>query len=101
MAKELVEKNGIGKSADAIWKQFKREHERLFPVRTLEADAKPGLDIPSVHGAGTPESSTTIIDSALDHKDIRLLGDRLEELRTTRRRVRATPAEQGVLFTWK
>ncbi|MGB8131142.1 MAG: hypothetical protein WCG81_15235 [Candidatus Angelobacter sp.] len=33
MAKELVEKNGIGESADAVWKQLNAEHQHLFPMQ--------------------------------------------------------------------
>jgi len=31
MARELVEKNGIGESADAIWKELHQGHQKLFP----------------------------------------------------------------------
>jgi len=31
MARELVERNGIGESADAVWKVLSAEHQKLFP----------------------------------------------------------------------
>jgi hypothetical protein len=31
MARELVERNGIGASADAVWKALNAEHQKLFP----------------------------------------------------------------------
>jgi hypothetical protein len=34
MAKELVEKNGIGEGADLVWKRLNAEHQRLFPAQT-------------------------------------------------------------------
>ena len=32
MARELVERNGIGESADAVWKALNAEHQKLFPT---------------------------------------------------------------------
>jgi len=32
MARELVERNGIGETADAVWKALNAEHEKLFPA---------------------------------------------------------------------
>src|SRR5882672_4562620 len=32
MARELVERNGIGETADAIWKALNAENQRLFPM---------------------------------------------------------------------
>jgi hypothetical protein len=36
MARELVEKNGIGDNADAIWRAFHLEHQKLFPTDRQE-----------------------------------------------------------------
>src|SRR2546425_5955672 len=32
MARELVERNGIGETADAVWKALNAEHQKLFPT---------------------------------------------------------------------
>lgn len=32
MARELVERNGIGESADAVWKALNAEHQKLLPA---------------------------------------------------------------------
>ena len=32
MARELVERNGIGDTADAVWKALNAEHQKLFPT---------------------------------------------------------------------
>jgi WD domain, G-beta repeat len=32
MARELVEKNGIGETADNVWRALTREHQKLFPT---------------------------------------------------------------------
>ena len=34
MARELVEQNGIGETADAIWKALNAENQKLFPTTT-------------------------------------------------------------------
>src|SRR6185312_16118136 len=42
MARELVEKNGIGDTADAVWRSLNEEHQKLFPTvqpREPEIDA--------------------------------------------------------------
>jgi hypothetical protein len=43
MARELVEKNGIGESADAVWRQLNMEHQRLF-VHPMAADSLPARE---------------------------------------------------------
>lgn len=32
MARELVERNEVGESADAVWKALNAEHQKLFPM---------------------------------------------------------------------
>jgi superfamily II DNA or RNA helicase len=34
MARELVERNGIGDGADSVWKALSAEHQKLFPAAT-------------------------------------------------------------------
>jgi len=38
MARELVERNGIGESADAVWKALNAEHQKLFPTASESLD---------------------------------------------------------------
>ncbi len=38
MARELVETNGIGESADAVWKALNSEHQKLFPTAPEPAE---------------------------------------------------------------
>jgi superfamily II DNA or RNA helicase len=92
MAKELVEKNGIGESADAVWKQLNAEHQRLFPTRTA-ADVLTAL--PSVIETEMPANSVL---QALNSRSALVFGQRREESRTQRRRPRAPAPEQGLLF---
>jgi hypothetical protein len=98
MAKELVEKNGIGESADAVWKQLNAEHQRLFPTRQQTGDAMPALDIPSVIEMDDRVACNGPIEAALQCQSVLVFGQRQEELRGARRRPRPPAAEQGLLF---
>jgi hypothetical protein len=98
MAKELVEKSGIGESADAVWKQLNAEHQRLFPTRQETGDAMPALDIPSVIEMDDQVPCNGLIEAALQCQSVLVFGQRQEELRGARRRPRPPAAEQGLLF---
>jgi hypothetical protein len=39
MARELVARNGIGDSADAVWKALNAEHKKLFPTASQSVEA--------------------------------------------------------------
>jgi hypothetical protein len=63
MARELVEKNRIGESADAVWKTLNGEHRRIFgagaevPVSEVEHIGKGGTGEPadaSAHALALP-----------------------------------------------
>jgi hypothetical protein len=45
MARELVERNGIGESADAVWKALNREHQKLFPTAFEPGDEVASADL--------------------------------------------------------
>jgi len=76
MARELVEKGGVGQSADAIWDELKRERgthvasgpKLVEPVALDENDAAPSL-LPALEGspsAGLP--GLTLVHSNLKPK---------------------------------
>ena len=94
MAKELVEKNGIGESADSVWKALNSEHQRLFPTRQ---GTESELDIPADIDLNP---ATSVIDQALNSHSVLVFGQRPEDLRSARRRPRAPAPEQGLLFHW-
>jgi len=51
MARELVEKAGVGESADAIWRELDRGREKVQPrpvVAEIEEEPAPVLDLPTV-----------------------------------------------------
>ena len=97
MAKELVEKNGIGEGADRVWKALNSEHHRLFPTRQPTESA---LAAQAGIGAEANAPTNTLIDDALNAHSVLVFGQRPEDLRSPRRRPRAPAPEQGVLFNW-
>lgn len=52
MARELIERNRIGESADAVSKALNREHQKLFPRRLNQTKM--------LLRSTCPESSTTL-----------------------------------------
>ena len=38
MARELVERNGIGETADSVWRALTAEHQKLFPTNSQSRD---------------------------------------------------------------
>jgi superfamily II DNA or RNA helicase len=97
MARELVEKNGIGENADAIWRALHLEHQKLFPrgerEHEIEKEASNGLD----DERAAPGS---LIDSAMHAEPVLIFGQSSDSLKTGRRRSRPTPPEQPSLFGW-
>ena len=94
MARELVEKNGIGDSADAIWKTLHQEHQKLFAAN---------LEISDVSLKELPAEQTSpqdLIASATDMQPVLIFGQRPESLTSTRKRSRQPIPEQPSLFTW-
>jgi hypothetical protein len=55
MARELVERNGIGESADAVWKALNAEHQKVFPTASEP-----------VHEMASPDSSGNVLRSDSD-----------------------------------
>jgi hypothetical protein len=71
MARELVERNGIGESADAVWKALNAEHQKLFPTGSepaaevvsteLSGDVLPGNSDARMVGQELIDSSSVVI----------------------------------------
>jgi hypothetical protein len=89
MARELVERNGIGETADAVWKALNAEHQKLFPTRSSS-----NIDNPSVDRSGVliedPFDPACLVESAIDNPSIRAFGQRPDSLSGRRRRARIT-----------
>jgi hypothetical protein len=93
MARELVEKNGIGDSADAIWKTLHQEHEKLFGAgsQTNEIAAAEQLPVEM-------DGLQSLIESAVNMQPVLVFGQHPEELKSHRRRARPPVPEQPSLF---
>jgi superfamily II DNA or RNA helicase len=99
MARELVQRNGIGETADTIWKALNTEHQKLFPMTS-----GPNPDNPAINGPGIlieyPFDPVSLVDSALDNTPISAFGQRPDSLSGRRRRARPLAPEQPSLFSW-
>ena len=96
MARELVERNGIGETADAVWKTLNAEHKKMFPTMRGENRNCPLLEAPPLP-RGTQGDPSHLIEEAIDSSSIPIFGQRP---RSSVRRPRAKPAvpEQASLF---
>jgi len=96
MARELVERNGIGESADSVWKALSAEHQKLFPAALRSADdesfaeASPVLLTDENNPAG-------LIQEAIGADSVLIFGQRPGSL-GRRPRGRAVVPEQASLF---
>src|SRR6185437_11522927 len=73
MARELVEKNGIGDSADAIWRSLNEEHQKLFPAHVAaEKSADPGAEEAS--------EAAALVEAAMATEGIVLFGQQPQDL---------------------
>jgi hypothetical protein len=97
MARELVERNGIGETADAVWKALNTENQKLFPTTGSNGDTSaakpPGISIESQF------DPACLVESALENTSIVVFGQRPESLSGRRRRARPVAPEQGSLFS--
>jgi hypothetical protein len=63
MARELVEKAGVGASADQMWRELERERERVLPqapAAQAEEDENPALDLSTADSTDSPEERAGI-----------------------------------------
>jgi hypothetical protein len=98
MARELVEKNGIGDSADAIWKALHQEHKKLFPSDQRATNTERDSDDRPVYDER--DQPGRLIEAAIDVDPVLVFGQSPESLKPSRRRPRMVPPEQQSLFSW-
>lgn len=114
LARELVEKDGIGQTADAIWSELKQIYDQLpagaQPSDAIEDDLPvlEPVEIPTLNEVpplnDVPMSSLTkgdlVVAAALNTNMPTLFGQTLSpHKRKTKRRQQNVP-QQGVLFSW-
>ena len=98
MARELVERNGIGDTADSVWRTLTAEHQKLFPGRSHSDDDASSTEMPGVLLDTQPEPAG-LVESAMDAGSIVVFGQRPQSLSGKRRRGRPVVPEQASLFS--
>jgi superfamily II DNA or RNA helicase len=96
MARELVERNGIGESADAVWKALNLEHQKVFRATHAanEFDSiSEGRILP-----GRLAEPANLPEDALEITPIVLFGRQPESLSRRKRRAKPAVPEQASLF---
>src|SRR5208337_535330 len=98
MARELVERNGIGDTADSVWRALSTEHQKLFPGRSHRDDDPSSIEItgPLLNTQSDPAS---LVEEAMDTASITVFGQRPQSLSGKRRRARSAVPEQRSLFS--
>jgi hypothetical protein len=97
MARELVERNGIGEAADAVWKALNAEHQKLFPATCHSNHDVSAADGPSVV-IGLQSDPLALVAEAIDRNSVLIFGRRPASLASSRRRGRPAVPEQTSLF---
>lgn len=98
MARELVERNGIGETADSVWRALTAEHQKLFPTNSRSLDEASSSEMPGILLANQPDP-TDFVKSAMDAASIVVFGQRPQALSAKRRRTRSRVPEQPSLFS--
>ncbi|MBZ5682882.1 MAG: hypothetical protein LAO24_22545 [Acidobacteriia bacterium] len=98
MARELVERNGIGETADAVWKALNTEHQKLFPTTSGCSDDAASPEPPDIL-LGTQYDPAGLVEGAIDTGPIVVFGRRPESLSGRRRRGRPVVPAQASLFS--
>lgn len=97
MARELVERNGIGDTADSVWRALTAEHQKLFPTNSQSRDDASSIEMPGILLATQPDP-TDLVEGAMDAASIVVFGQRPQALSSKRRRGRPAVPEQASLF---
>jgi hypothetical protein len=97
MARELVERNGIGETTDSVWKDLSTEHQKLFPTNSRSEDKTSSSEIPGIL-LETQSGPTSLVEAAMDTTPIIVFGQRPQALSGKRRRGEPAVPEQASLF---
>ncbi len=97
MARELVQRNGIGESADAVWKALNAEHQKLFPTTSRSIEEPSAVELAALL-PNTRSDAEGVIDEAIAAGSVLIFGQRPGLLAGSRRRGRPAVPEQGSLF---
>jgi superfamily II DNA or RNA helicase len=97
MARELVERNGIGESADAVWKTLNAEHQKLFPTTSKSNGDVSQLEMPGELLAVESDISD-LHEAEIDRSSILVFGQRHGAQASRRSRAKSAVPEQTSLF---
>jgi superfamily II DNA or RNA helicase len=93
MARELVERNGIGETADAVWKSLNAEHQKLFPTTS-----RSNGDVSPTIAPGAQPDPAALVEEAIAGDSVLIFGQRPGSLSGRRSRAKPTIPEQATLF---
>jgi hypothetical protein len=96
MARELVERNGIGETADAVWKALNAEHQNLFTASKSDGDDLP-LELLDRLLPVQPNAAA-VIKGAMDRSSVLIFGQRTGPISGRKSRSRDPVPEQASLF---
>lgn len=97
MARELVERNGIGETADSVWRALTAEHQKLFPTNSHSEEETSSTEMPGILLETQPDPAD-LVEGAMDAASIVVFGQRPQALSGKRRRGRPAAPEQASLF---
>ncbi len=97
MARELVQRNGIGESADAVWKALHTEHQKLFPATSPSNEVVASLEAPGSL-LTTQSDSASLVEEAIEGSSVLIFGQRPGSLSGRRPRGKPAVPEQASLF---
>lgn len=96
MARELVERNGIGETADAVWKALNWEHSKLFPAPPSRNEDTPFSEESIL--ADAQDDPAGLVEGVFHTAPILVFGQRPELPSGRRRRAKPAVPEQASLF---
>jgi superfamily II DNA or RNA helicase len=97
MARELVERNGIGETADAVWKALNAEHQKLFTMASQSDGDDLPLEVLDRLLSIQPKAAAGI-DGAMDRSSVLIFGQQTGAMRGRKSRSRDPVPEQASLF---
>ena len=97
MARELVERNGIGETADAVWKSLNAEHQKLFPATSPSNGDVSLIEAPAILPGVQPDPAA-LVEEAIAQSSVLIFGQRPSSLSGRRPRGKPIVPEQASLF---
>jgi hypothetical protein len=87
MAREPVERNGIGDTADSVWRALSTEHQKLFPRNSHSDDDASPIEMTGILLDKQPDPAS-LVEGAMDTASVAVFGQRPQSLSGKRRRGR-------------